>query len=221
LLAAGALFSDNQYAEALAQFRKFHDKYPNSNLAPIAAIGIAACLESQDITQEAIKAYQDVIARFPNESVAGQAKLALGRLYEGNKQPAQALKVYEELTRQTARSVWSSEANERREQLLLQHPELAPTNVPSTTLGSLAPTNLATAAAKPELISTSIVSQTNMLMPASTAAVSHVHATTNAPSPVVTNAIPQTNTSVAPASNAPSLPETNATSPKPGAGPAK
>ena len=130
LLAAGALFSENRYAEALAQFRKFQSEHDGSELVPVATLGVAACLESQNQLDEAIKAYEQVVARYPNDAVTGQAKLAIGALQEMKKQPALALKTYEELTRQTTRSVWVSLASDLRKQLLLRHPNLA-TNAPS------------------------------------------------------------------------------------------
>ena len=126
LQAATAFFSEQKFDEAMDQFKKFQSAYTSSRFLPQAAIGIAACLEAKDRTDDALKAYQEVAARFASHSVAAQAKLALGRLNEEKKQNEQALKYYEELSSAGVRSVWSSEAAERRQVLLAQFPNLAP-----------------------------------------------------------------------------------------------
>ncbi|MBI2925023.1 MAG: tetratricopeptide repeat protein [Verrucomicrobia bacterium] len=131
LLAAGALFEENKYADARTQFDKFLRENGSSPLAATAAYGVAVCLDALDKTNEAIAAYQSVLNRFPNDAVAGQVKLALARLYEAGNQPEQALKIYEELTRPNDLSTWSSDAATRREYLLLKFPQLAATNAPT------------------------------------------------------------------------------------------
>lgn len=130
LLAAEELFKEGKYAEAKGQFESFLRDYGENQFAAAAALGLAACLDSQDKTNEALAAYQDVVARYPNSAVAGQVKLALARLYEAKNEPAQAMKIYEELTRPNASSIWGSEAARHREDLLSRHPELVKTNEP-------------------------------------------------------------------------------------------
>jgi len=131
LESAGLLFSENQYPEALNQFKKFQAGYGSSRMLGIAAIGVAACLDAQNKTDEAINAYKDVLARFPSESVAGQARIALGRIYEAKKQPDAALKYYDEILKGGARSGWANEAGEFREMLLARNPNLASNAVPA------------------------------------------------------------------------------------------
>lgn len=141
LLGAGALFSEGKYAEALEQFRKFQNEHRHPDLDPIAAMGVASSLDALNKVDEAIQAYQEVIRRYGNETVAAQARLALGRLYETKNQPELALKSYDELTKDEARSVWSSEAMELRERLLARFPNLAP-KVQTTNAISNISTNL-------------------------------------------------------------------------------
>ena len=168
LLAAGALFNENKYADALLHFQKYQTQYSSSPEAPLAALGIASCYESENKTDEALAAYQKVISSYPSDPVASQARLALGRLYELKKQPELALRSYEELTRQNMRSPWQAEAIEKREQLLLRNPQLAPTNPP--VLPSLTKP-VATNLLKPALISKTnaaavpAVSRTNAPVP--------------------------------------------------------
>jgi predicted negative regulator of RcsB-dependent stress response len=126
LLAAGALFSENRYADAQTQFEKFLSEYNDSALAPAAALGVAACLESLDKLEEALKAYQGVITRYPEQ--AGKARLAAARLYEAKNQPAEALKLYDALIQPPATSVWAGEARELKDMLLRKYPQLAVTN---------------------------------------------------------------------------------------------
>ena len=132
LQAAGGMFQEGRYADAFAQFSKFHSKSSDSTLNATAAFGVAACLDAQNRVDEALKAYQDVIQRYPAES--GRAKLAAARLFEEKKQPESALKLYNELAQLSSMSPWSAEAQELRSELLLQYPRLAPTNAPLTTL---------------------------------------------------------------------------------------
>ncbi len=187
LLAAGAYFGEQKYSEALAQFKKYQSDFSGGKWGPEAAFGIAACQESQNNIEEAIKAYQEVISRYAGEPVAGQAKLALGRLYEGKKQPELALKMYDELLRGGTRSAWSADAGERKEQLLIKYPELAPKQTNAIPPAApLVMTNVATNAV-PQ-------AATNVIAPISTQ--SSVAAPTNRPvantnAPI---AIPSTNT---------------------------
>jgi len=140
LFAADAFFRDGKFAEAHTQFAVYLREYPENPLAPIAALGVAACLDSMNKTNEALAAYKDLLSRFAGSAVIAQAKLGLARLYETRDEPAQALKVYDELTRPNVQSTWSSEASMWREQLLSRHPELAKTNAPAIpTVGTNVP----------------------------------------------------------------------------------
>ncbi len=136
LLGAEALFRENKFAEAKAQFENFLQTYPDHPVAPTAAFGIAASLDAIDRTNEAATAYQDVVNRYPGSVAASQAKLGLARLYEAKGDPAQALKIYDELARPASSSGWGPEAFARREQLLAHHPELAKANPPAPVLSS-------------------------------------------------------------------------------------
>jgi predicted negative regulator of RcsB-dependent stress response len=152
LESAGLLFSEGNFVDAQAQFKKFQTEYGSSRLAGIAAIGVAACLDAQtNKTDEAIAAYKEVLTRFPSESVAGQARIALGRIYEAKKQPDVALKYYDEILKASVRSGWASEATEFREMLLAKNPNLASNSVPAVVkpMPQLKATPAATNAANP------------------------------------------------------------------------
>jgi tetratricopeptide (TPR) repeat protein len=121
LLAAEALFRAGQYEESRAQFEAFRQANPLSPLAATAAYGLAVSLDALGQTNEAFQAYQDVVARHPNSAAATQAKLALADLHATRNDPQQAMRLYEELQV----TAWAGEAAQRRELLLVQHPELA------------------------------------------------------------------------------------------------
>lgn len=140
LLAAIGLFSENRYAEALAQFKKFKDDYPNDPAATEATLGMAACEEAQGNLDEALKTYQLLASGATAESA--QAKLGAARLLEAKNQPEQALKFYSEITQAGARSVWGAQARDLREQLLLKYPRLASAAAPSTAISPPAMSNL-------------------------------------------------------------------------------
>lgn len=131
LLAAGALFEEGKYAEARTQFERYLKDTGDGPFAPTAAYGVAVCLDALDKTNEALAAYQGVINRYPKDPVAIQAKLALARLHEAGNQLDLALKLYEELSRTDHASAWSSDAAERREYVLLRHPELVEPRTPT------------------------------------------------------------------------------------------
>ncbi len=127
LLAAGALFTENNFKEASAKFEEFTTKYADRGDSPLlaaAALGKAACLDALKETEKAIKAYEQVISAYPNDAAAAQAKLASAFLYEVKKQPEQALKLYNELAPLEKPNVWTREVDSRREQLLIKNPQL-------------------------------------------------------------------------------------------------
>lgn len=131
ILAAGALFSEGQYEAAREAFAKFLQSHPRGDVGAAAAYGVAASLESLKKTDEAVAAYQEVTTRFTGSGQAAQAKLAMARLYEGKNQPDKAFEIYQELVRPTAPTMWTQEANQRREELVRKFPQLAVTNAPA------------------------------------------------------------------------------------------
>lgn len=137
LLAAGTLFSDNNYKQAREAFSNFLSKYPGSQLAPQANIGVAASAEALGDTN-AIQLYQQAIKKYPNDQIVDPAKLTIARLYEAQGKPEEALKYYDELTRNPDfRNPWVGEAHERKAVLLAKNPKLikaapAPSIVPAT-----------------------------------------------------------------------------------------
>ena len=134
LLAGEALFTEGKYTEATQQFESFLRDHSASSFAPTAALGVAACLDAQEKANEAMAAYQALITTYPGSAAANQAKLALAGLHESRNEFAQAVKLYGELSAPGQQSAWGMEAGMRRESLLRQHPELAPTNPPMAAL---------------------------------------------------------------------------------------
>ena len=144
LLAASSLFTEGKYTEAQTRFSQFLHDRPQGAFAATAAYGIATCLEAEGKRDDALAAYQNLSVRFPNSSVLEDAKLAMARIYEAKKQPEQALRLYDELAKPSSMGSVGSEAMTLRQDLLLQHPELAKTNAPTATatnLVNLAKTN--------------------------------------------------------------------------------
>ncbi len=127
LLAAGELFAAGKYAEAQAQFEEVVARDASGLLAPMAALGVAACLDARDQTDAALAAYQNVVSRYLDDPVSGRARLAMAALHVSAGRPAEALKLYDSLLadRQAGRA--AMEASVKRETLLKQHPELATT----------------------------------------------------------------------------------------------
>jgi len=100
LQGAGAMFDTGRYPEAQAQFQKFLDTHPDSELSASAALGVAACLEALGKADLALGAYQRVTIGFPGNLVAvNAAKLALARLSIQQGKLADAANFYESILR--------------------------------------------------------------------------------------------------------------------------
>lgn len=125
LIAAGALFTDNKYAEAQAQFEKVLASVGSGPLAAQAEFGIAASLDALDKADAALAKYQEVISKYPDDSAAGQARFALARLQEARKQPEAALRLYDELLRDKEAGPFSQQASVQRDELIRRNPQLA------------------------------------------------------------------------------------------------
>jgi predicted negative regulator of RcsB-dependent stress response len=127
LLAAGQLFRDGRYAEAQPHFEKLAASDRGGLLGPLAALGVAACLDAQDRVDAALPKYQSVVSDYPSHPVAARAKFAMALLQESRGEPTQALRLYDELMASPNAGRAAMEASVKREALLKQHPELATT----------------------------------------------------------------------------------------------
>lgn len=146
LLAATALFTENKFTEAQAQFNQFLRDHGQSPFAATAAYGSAVCLEAEGKRDEALSAYQNLSVRYPNSSVLDDAKLAIARIHEAKNQPDQAYRVYDEILKASGMSSASSEAMTRRSALLVKHPEFAKTNAPVASASTVVTSNAPAAA---------------------------------------------------------------------------
>jgi tetratricopeptide (TPR) repeat protein len=141
LLAAGALFVEEKYAEAKTQFERFTREYNNSPFRGEALLGIAASLEAQGKATDAAAAYKNLIDRYPTDHVVPQARFALASLYEAQNKPEQARNLLEEVERNNPYSSLGSEAGMRLEELKVKYPNLAAPVLPAATNAVPTPTN--------------------------------------------------------------------------------
>lgn len=126
LLAAGSYFSEGKYPEAKALFERFNREHRESGLVGEALLGIAACADAQNQTNEAVVAYKSLVDHHAGEPVIPQAKFALARLYEAQNKLELAHNYYEELNKAEPYSSIGSEAGMRAEELVAKNPSLAP-----------------------------------------------------------------------------------------------
>ncbi|MBI3877823.1 MAG: tetratricopeptide repeat protein [Verrucomicrobia bacterium] len=149
LLGAKELFTEKKFDAARSRFEQYLAESPEAPGAPTAALGVAACLDASNQLDPAISAYQRVIGAYPTTPEAVQAQLAMALLHEAKNQPDQALKTYDEILRARRQSVWSSEANMRRDLLLSKNPQLSPTNIIVQPKPALAPSAVSNAVKVP------------------------------------------------------------------------
>jgi tetratricopeptide (TPR) repeat protein len=129
LLAAGSLFAEGKYDQAMVQFERFARDYPENSMMGEALLGVAASLEAQGKTNEATAAYKSLVERHPTDAVAPQAHFALGRLYELQGKPEQARTEYETVVRGEQPYGGGSLVNEagiRLEEFRWKYPNLTP-----------------------------------------------------------------------------------------------
>src|SRR5882724_4650725 len=129
LEAAGVFYTQSNYANAEAEFKRFLNEYPDSPFLPQGMLGLGSTLDAEGKAADAIDQYEKVRKRFPTDSVVDEAKLALARLYEkGNL--GEAYKLYTELASAGQQSGIGSEAGIRLADLMEKYPDLAKTNAP-------------------------------------------------------------------------------------------
>jgi TolA-binding protein len=110
---AAKLFDSGHFSEAQAQFQKFLDEYPNSDLDANAALGVAASLDAQNKTDLALAAYQRVIKNYSDATAVNTAKLALARIDETQGRNKDALAYYQDVAQQSMISSQRQEAGLR------------------------------------------------------------------------------------------------------------
>jgi len=144
LLAATALFNENRYQEAQAQFEAFLGMAPPDSLIPEARYGIASCKEAQGLVEAAIVDYQAIVENPASGNVVPQARFELGRLYQDQGKLDLARTQFELLARDRGSSL-AAEAVMRLQTLPRPEPvaPLSPTT-PIIKIPSAAPASNAT-----------------------------------------------------------------------------
>ena len=80
-----AQFYVERYGEAIENFKKLIDTFPNSDLNEDAVMAIAESLRGKKAFDEAIKAYRDFIKKYPKSSSADRAVYGICWAYYGKK----------------------------------------------------------------------------------------------------------------------------------------
>jgi predicted negative regulator of RcsB-dependent stress response len=126
LLAGENYFAGGNFVEANRAFSKFLTDYPASGLASQATMGVAASLEAQGKLSDAVQQYQKAVQTYPTETgVVEPAKLTLGRLFEQQGKFDSAFNEYRDLAQSpNPNDLWASEAKERLQILVGNHPDL-------------------------------------------------------------------------------------------------
>lgn len=141
LQAAGVLFTDGNYTEALAQFRKCLEADHSGPFAATAQLGIAASSESLNNLDQASTAYQQVLSTYPGSPLVSQAEFGLGHIAEMQNKASDAIAHYEKVAASPAGGTLAQEAALRATELRLKtaaatavpaHPATAKPAAPAT-----------------------------------------------------------------------------------------
>ena len=134
ILGATTLFQSGKYPEAQVQFQKYLDQHAADTFSAQAALGIAACLDSQGKTDAAANAYQRVISGFSDPNAVDAAKFALAKIDEERGKLTDADSLYETVARNNPNTPLGSEAAIHAVQLRAKLPPTATPSAPPTTL---------------------------------------------------------------------------------------
>ena len=133
LQGAAALFEAGKYPEAQAQFQKFLDSHPGSELAGQAALGVATSLDAQG--KPAATEFQAVVNNYSDPAIVSAAKFALGRIAESQGKLNEAFACFEDAARLNPGSTLGYEAGmhvlELRNKVSTTTPAPAPAPAPA------------------------------------------------------------------------------------------
>lgn len=130
LQAAAMLFASGHFPEAQAQFQKFLDNNPNSELAASAALGVAASLAAQNKADLAVAAYQRVLRNYSDANSINIAKMGLAQIDEAQGRYNNAMIDLQDIVQQ---SLMPSLRQEAGMQLVDLKNKIAVTPVPTIT----------------------------------------------------------------------------------------
>ena len=131
LQGAAALYEAGRYPDAQAQFQKFLDEHPGSELTSQAALGVAASLDALG-KPDAAK-YQAVVNNSTDPAIMSAAKFALGRIAEAQGKFDEALTDYDAAARANPSSSLGYEAILRVTELRQKMPKPTPAPSPAST----------------------------------------------------------------------------------------
>lgn len=98
LLAIGrCYYLKEDYKQAVAEFRKVLESYPNSRHVPEAEYQIGNCMFVANKCEDAIRQYQRVLDRYPDIRNKYDIILSIGVCMEDREDYGQALKIYREI----------------------------------------------------------------------------------------------------------------------------
>jgi tol-pal system protein YbgF len=98
MLAVGrCYYLKEDYKQAIAEFHKIVEKYPNSRFAAEAEYQIGNCFFVASKCEDAIRQYNRVLEKYPDNKYRNDILLSLGVCMEDREDYANALKLYKEL----------------------------------------------------------------------------------------------------------------------------
>ena len=136
LQAGAALFAEEKYAEAQAQFERFSKEYANSTFLPEATLGVAACLDADACpTLRLLRRFRGASDEqiLADHVKLHEAQLALARIHQSQGKLEQALLGYEKLAQSEGpNSSIGYEAGLRAEELKEKMPAVSTNELPTT-----------------------------------------------------------------------------------------
>jgi TolA-binding protein len=87
-----------QYGQAVAEWRRFLDTYPQSRIIDQATLNLVHVLLEQDLPQEALAACQTFVKKRPESPLVIEARIQIARIYEQHlKSASQAVAEYKKI----------------------------------------------------------------------------------------------------------------------------
>lgn len=108
-----ALYTSQNYDEAIKQFKSLVKRFPHNYLAPYALENVGFSYEQKKDFTKALEFYDRILTDYPKNSLVGKVGLDKGRVYEAQNDLNKASESYRSVFTSAPNSVWARESQKR------------------------------------------------------------------------------------------------------------